>query len=91
MPRRPKHNSYREGRVFVCESQCPTCIFRRGNKMRLAHGRVKQMVVDAIKGDSAIICHDTLSGDNAVCRGFFDRFKTFPLQIAERLGMINYV
>jgi hypothetical protein len=29
------------------------------------------------------------AGGNSVCRGFFDRHKTAPLQIAERLGFIG--
>lgn len=28
--------------------------------------------------------------DNAVCRGFFDRHKTTPLQLAERLGLVVF-
>lgn len=49
------------------------------------------MVKDATKNESAIICHSTLTGDNAVCRGFFDKHPTAPLQIAERLGFIELV
>jgi hypothetical protein len=57
--------------------------------MNLTEGRLEGMVADAVKDNSAIICHSTLDGDNAVCRGFFDAHKTQPLQIAERLGMIE--
>ena len=89
------HNAYRNGKVHVCRSMCPTCIFRPGNKMHLHPGRVEQMVSDATANESAIICHDTLYGDgpqaNAVCRGFFDRHKTSALQIAERLGVVELV
>jgi hypothetical protein len=59
--------------------------------MRLELGRVKDMVKQAMKKVSCIPCHETLSGDGAVCRGFFDRYKTQPLQIAERLGFIEFV
>lgn len=87
-------NSYRDGRVHVCREMCPTCIFRPGNLMQLRSGRVRGMVEEARANESAIVCHSTLhqSGvDNAVCRGFFDRYPTQPLQIAERLGLVTFV
>lgn len=59
--------------------------------MNLAEGRVDGMVRDSIRKDTAIICHSTLEGDNAVCRGFFDRHRTQPLRLAERLRLIEYV
>lgn len=62
--------------------------------MQLRAGRVRQMVDEARANDSAIICHSTLretsDEGNAVCRGFFDRFATAPLQIADRLGLIDW-
>ena len=68
---------------------CSTCIFRPGNLMSLSKGRVKEMVASAVKDRSCIVCHDTLgTRRNAVCRGFFDKYPTQPLQIAERLGLI---
>lgn len=84
------HNVFRNGRVHVCQRMCSTCIFRPGNKMDLATGRVEGMVRDATAADSTIVCHSTLDGDNAACRGFFDRHKTASLQIAERLGLIEW-
>ena len=83
-----RHNAYRDGHIHVCEAMCSTCIFRPGNLMRLKSGRVRQMVDEAKAEESAIICHHTLDGDNAVCRGFYDRYPTQPLQIAERLDLI---
>ena len=85
-------NNFRDGRIHVCSEMCSTCIFRPGNLMRLTSGRVRQMVDDAKRDESCITCHATLGTDaNAICRGFFDRFKTQPLQIAERLGLIEEV
>lgn len=84
------HNAFRGWRVHVKGKMCSTCIFRTGNLMSLVPGRVEQMVAKAERDASAIICHDTLGGDNAVCRGFFDRHKTAPLQVAERLGVIEW-
>lgn len=85
-----RHNPYRDGRVHVRAELCSTCIFRPGNLMDLRSGRVRQMIDEAKADDAAIVCHQTLDGDNSVCRGFFNRYPTQPLQIAERLGFIDW-
>ena len=85
-----RHNTYRDGRVHVQAELCSSCIFRPGNLMQLRSGRVRGMVDEARASESAIVCHQTLDGDNSVCRGFFDRFPTTPLQLAERLGMVRF-
>lgn len=84
-------NSFRDGRVFVCEKMCSTCVFRPGNLMHLNPGRVEDMIEEATRNESAIICHSTLEGDNAVCCGFFLQHATSTLQVAERLGYIDFV
>jgi len=81
---------FRDGKVHVCVKMCETCIFRPGNLMHLEEGRVESMVREATKNESCITCHETLSGYQAVCRGFFDRHATAPLQIADRLGFVVY-
>jgi hypothetical protein len=90
---------FRDGYVHVLDRQCDTCIFRPGNLMRLRKGRVKEMVEGATRNDSCIPCHSTLySGQEAVCRGFFDRYAVngkgklvaSRLQIADRLGFIRW-
>lgn len=82
---------YRDGRVHVQAQMCATCIFRPGNLMHLQRGRVREMVDKAKEKDTAIVCHDTYDGEQAVCRGFFDAHPTAPLQIAERLDRITWV
>ncbi len=88
-------DAYRDGRVHVCAELCATCVFRPGNLMRLRAGRLRGMVDEAQANESAIICHATLYGQHpdgeAVCRGFFDRYPTLPLQLAERLGLVAFV
>lgn len=59
--------------------------------MHLRAGRVRQMVDEAKANDSAIVCHKTLDGDNAVCRGFFDRYPTIPLRLAVALDVLREV
>ncbi len=49
------------------------------------------MVTDSLERQTAIICHGTLEGDNAVCRGFFNRHETDPLRMAKAMQMIKYV
>lgn len=86
-----RHNVYRDGLVHIRAEMCSTCVFRPGNLMELRSGRVRGMVDDARRDDSTIVCHQTLEGDNAACRGFFERHPTAPLQLAERLGMVRWV
>ena len=90
MAKRQRFNIYRDGKIHVCKRQCETCIFRP-NGFHLAPGRLQEMVKGAVKTETSIICHDTLDGDNAVCAGFFARYPTQPLQVAERLGLIEFV
>ena len=80
-----------DGMVHVCERMCDSCIFRPGNLMDLHPGRVAGMVKDAKRKDGAITCHETLDHKRgAVCRGYFDRHRGATLQIAERLGFIEW-
>jgi len=84
-----RFNIFRNGKVHIQKQMCDTCIFRPGNLMRLQPGTVEELVAGSVKNNAAIPCHQTLGGGNSVCRGFFDRHKTGPLQIAERLGIIE--
>jgi hypothetical protein len=84
-------NAYRDGKVHLMAEKCPTCVFRPGNLMHLDPGRLAEMVRESKANESAIICHSTLDGDNAVCRGFYDRHATATLQLAERLGVLKEV
>jgi len=81
---------FRDGKVHVAARMCDTCIFRPGNLMSLQEGRVESMVRQATRNESCITCHETLSGFQAVCRGFFDRYATAPLQIADRLVYVVF-
>ncbi|MEU5554293.1 hypothetical protein ABZ738_31430 [Micromonospora sp. NPDC047793] len=71
--------------------QCATCIFRSGNPMRLSEGRLRDLVAEARRDESFIVCHDTLpysrhpGAKPAICRGFADRYSTQALQVIERL------
>lgn len=82
---------FRNSRLHVCVRMCDTCIFRPGNLMQLRPSRVEEMVAAATEHQSCIPCHKTLGGGEAVCRGFFEKHKTQPLQVAERLGLVEWV
>lgn len=80
------------GVVRVMAERCATCIFRPGNLMHLQPGRVRDMVADVRRIDGCIPCHKTLDREEqAVCRGQFEVAQTQPLQLAERLGLIEEV
>lgn len=86
-----KHNVFRNDNVHVCERLCSTCIFRPGNLMHLEPGRVEDMIADAEFTDGTIVCHKTLDGDNAVCRGFFNQHATPTLRMAIAFKAIKEV
>lgn len=80
----------REG-LRVCTEMCSDCVFRPGNLMHLRAGRLAQMVRDSVAADSFIACHQTLGGDEAVCRGFWDRHRqdSFGCRLGAVLGVIE--
>ena len=73
------------GGLRVCEEMCSTCVFRPGNLMMLRPGRLRGMIEESITNNACIPCHKTLDGERAVCRGFWDRYKTATLMC--RLGL----
>ncbi|MGX4657847.1 hypothetical protein ACWCHM_29630 [Micromonospora sp. SCSIO 07396] len=78
------------GKTRLLAHECATCIFKPGNPMHLAPGRLRQMVAEARGTAGYIICHSTLpyAGSPippAVCRGFADRYRTWQLQVMQRL------
>lgn len=89
------------GKLEVLAEQCPTCIFRPGNPMKLRAGRVASMVRECYERQSFIPCHETMShdedddnrADGPVCRGFFDAHGDASqlVRICERLGQIEFV
>lgn len=84
-------NVFREGRLWVQERKCDTCIFRPGNLMHLDPGRCESMTAEAIREQGVIPCHKTLgSGAENVCRGFFDvaKHEVGALSAAERLDIL---
>lgn len=85
-----KRKPFRNGRVHIKASFCATCIFRPGSLIDLDPGRRDGMVALAIKRQSAITCHETLDGLQAVCRGFYEHHPTSPLQVASKLGYIEW-
>ncbi|MFC4148050.1 hypothetical protein ACFO0M_17480 [Micromonospora mangrovi] len=79
------------GKSRLLSRQCDTCIFAPGNRMHLAAGRLRDLVTEARRRESFIVCHDTLphyrhpAAKPAICRGFADRYHTQALQLIERL------
>ena len=88
MARKRKLNAYRDGKVHVCRRLCDTCIFKPEFREIIGEERVSQMISESTEKQSAIICHSTLSGDNAVCRGFYEKHPTAPLAMAGKLGLL---
>jgi hypothetical protein len=85
---------FRDGMVHVRATMCETCIFRPGNLMRLEEGRVEGLVKAATEAQSCIPCHKTILGGDrrgeAVCRGFYEKHPTVPLQLAAAMGKVRF-
>lgn len=80
--------NYETMQARLCRVMCSTCVFRAGNPMKLASGRLKDMVESALGNQGFVVCHSTLPGSDvppAICRGFKDRYSTQALQLYERL------
>ena len=83
---------YELGKTRLLSRQCQTCILRPGNPFAktLTRGRMRQFLNQA-RQSGFVVCHDTLpygrhpDAKPAVCRGFYDRFKTTTLRLIERL------
>jgi hypothetical protein len=71
----------------LLSERCPTCILRAGDPMHLGPDRTAAFVRHVLDADSYVVCHDTLTyGDfpgygPAICRGFFDAYRTRDLLI----------
>jgi hypothetical protein len=78
----------------LMDDRCATCVFRPGNLMRLAPGRLAELVEHNLAVGAALICHDTLpygarpEVGETVCRGWYDAYgpRTTSVQVFERLG-----
>lgn len=91
-----KRGPYRGGRVHVLTEKCSTCVFRPGNLMSLAAGRLKDLADDNRRADTALTCHQTLpynhyEAEPAICRGYFDAYaeEITPLRMAVAIGIIE--
>jgi hypothetical protein len=67
------------------------CIFRPGNLVHLAEGRLHDLVTQVRRDESFIVCHAALPHYRfpgvkpAISRGFADRYSAHVLQVFERL------
>lgn len=72
------------GVVRQCADMCATCIFRPGNLMHLAPGRLQDMVRTTAQSNGHIVCHSTLDTDApAICAGYAQH----PLGAARSLAL----
>lgn len=84
------------GGVRLLAEQCSTCVFRPGNLMHLAPGRLRDLIAVNRRAGGYLVCHQTLNAGGrhdpatrgeALCRGFYDLpAPTTFIQIGERLG-----
>jgi hypothetical protein len=82
---------FRDGKVHVLADKCDTCIFKPA--VRPVEGARVASMVRATKDDpgATIPCHATLyrpgKDDNAICRGWYDRFADADPILAQAKAM----
>lgn len=85
--KRKRHfNVFRDDKIHVCAKLCDTCIFKPDSPLRDV-----SIIAEAVKDNTAVICHSTLDKPNqSVCRGFFEKHHTLPLALARMMGNIEF-
>ncbi len=73
--------------IRVCSRPCSTCVIFPDDRMHLDESRRTSFIQEALDRDGYIICHQTLNGPQAMCRGFVNahRGETFPLRLIDNL------
>lgn len=88
----PEHNVYRDGKIYVLSEKCATCIFRP-HERPVSGARVAELVSETKDKEGAtVVCHHTLgTKENAICRGWWDRFSQYDpiLGLAEAMNAIE--
>lgn len=67
-------NTYRDGKVHVAATKCNACLL---SPDRIVSGSRAAQIVKDTKDDSGatFTCHKgTLSGEDMICRGWYDKF-----------------
>ena len=75
----------------VMKERCNQCLFSENRVV--SKERMVDIVKECRKNDSYFICHKaSLAGDQKVCcRGFYDTQDTQIIQVADRLGITEFV
>lgn len=75
----------------VMEERCNQCLFSE-NRI-VSKERMVDIVKECRKKGNYFICHKaSIAGDQQVCcRGFYDTQDTQTIQIADRLGVTQFV
>lgn len=84
---------YRDGKVHVLAEQCSACLLSPG---RIVSGARAAQIVRDTKDDpgATFICHKAqLAGEDAICRGWFDRLgdRDPILRLAATVGVLEFV
>src|SRR4051812_40493170 len=78
------------GRSRILNRQCGTCILRPGDPMWLGAERLREVLGDARRQGTYVVCHETLTYGGhpefgpAICRGFADAYDTSALRVLRR-------
>jgi hypothetical protein len=84
-----QYKVYRDGHVHVLAAPCVTCIF--GPDRPVDTERVRGMLASCVNENRIIPCHEWMDTKTpVVCRGLYNTGQVGVLQIAERLGVVQF-
>lgn len=76
--------------LAIAQSPCDQCLFSK-NRI-VSKERFKEIVKDCLHGDDHFLCHKgTLEGIKIVCNGFYTRYDSKSIRIAEALRFTEFV
>jgi len=91
----------------VMAERCATCIFRPGNLMHLAEGRLADIVRHNTAHDAHLVCHqdeefifakddgeeavEALERPGVVCRGWYDQYDSRAIRLAKHWNLVEFV
>ena len=90
---------FHSGKVHVMKHMCQSCVFHPTTPIDLDEGRLEQVIAANLENGAGLPCHSTvydfygLGEQEAVCKGFFDRYASeiVALRAARIMGIIAQV
>lgn len=88
--RRHADNAVVNGKLRVCAKRCSQCLFT--DAKIVGDDRKLALLAECRRTGKYFLCHkSTIAGTAVVCRGFYDEQESALCQVAQRLGLVEFV